>query len=275
MSLRPNDKKNIFISGIFVSIILTIISLSIFMLNNENPFMSSKISVFAEVKNAQNLKTGAAVQLRGIKVGNVQEIAFKDLETLSIKIGILEEYSKWIRKDSYIAFKTQGVLGDRFLEILGGSESSPSITNNDILKVDELSTIDQFINKGEDFMKLSTNILKKLDLLLGEDGQGRISKILYNMENLTSNSNKLVTSINQKNLDKLISEMALASGNFKQSTEALNNITKQIQDGPGTMHSLIYDPSLHEDLRSLLGGANRSKVLKYLIKETVKKGEQK
>lgn len=275
MSLRPNDKKNIFISGIFVSIILTIISLSIFMLNNENPFMSSKISVFAEVKNAQNLKTGAAVQLRGIKVGNVQEIAFKDLETLSIKIGILEEYSKWIRKDSYIAFKTQGVLGDRFLEILGGSESSPSIANNDILKVDELSTIDQFINKGEDFMKLSTNILKKLDLLLGEDGQGRISKILYNMENLTSNSNKLVTSINQKNLDKLISEMALASGNFKQSTEALNNITKQIQDGPGTMHSLIYDPSLHEDLRSLLGGANRSKVLKYLIKETVKKGEQK
>ena len=75
-----------------------------------------------------------------------------------------------------------------------------------------------------------------------------------------------MSTLNDKNLTQSIA-------NFKQSSENMSKLTKQIEEGPGTLHALIYDQSLHEDLRTLVGGANRNKVLKYFIRESIKKGE--
>ena len=75
---KPNDKKNYLISGIFIFILLVVVVATVFMLNKENSIFSSDIVIKTEVKNAQNLKPGAAIQLRGIKVGSVKEIIIKD-----------------------------------------------------------------------------------------------------------------------------------------------------------------------------------------------------
>lgn len=260
------NQKNFLISGIFIFALLLIVSATIFMLNKENPIFSSRVLILTEVKNAQNLKLGAAVQLKGIKVGSVRSINFKDLDTLTISIGVNREYEEWIKKDSYIAFKTQGVLGDKFLEILGGSNESKTIEDGDHLRSDESSFLDHVVSKGEDLLAVASHLLSKVDKMMSSVEQGRIEKILKNIEQLTNNSNKIMSSLNDKNINLTLS-------NLKQSSENMSKITKQIEDGPGTLHALIYDQGLHEDLRSLVGGANRNKVLKYFIRETIKKKE--
>jgi phospholipid/cholesterol/gamma-HCH transport system substrate-binding protein len=264
---KPSDRNNYLISGVFIFILLTIVSVTIFMLNKENPLFSRKVHVRAEVKNAQNLKIGAAIQLKGIKVGSVSGIDFKDLDTLIITLGVNSDYAEWIKKDSYIAFKTQGVLGDKFLEILGGTETTQNVSEGDYLKIEEGSQFDHIITKSEDLMVAAASILTKFDHMLTSVEPNRLEKILKNLEALTGSTNKLMTSINDKNLNATVV-------NFKQSSESMSRITKQIEDGPGSLHALIYDQGLHEDLRTLIGGANRSKVLKYFIRETIKKADQ-
>ncbi len=264
---KPTDKKNYIIAGIFIFTLIVISMITIFMLNKENPLFSSKFLLKIEVESAQNLKPGAAIQLKGIKVGSVYSIDFKNLDTLVITLGILSEYQEWIKKDSYVSFKTQGVLGDKFLEILGGTVSSASTQSGDTLVVKESSQIDHIITKSEDIVVLAGNVLAKFDKMLSGVEENRLEKILKNLELLTSNTNKVMSAINDKNLNVSIA-------NLKQSSESMSKITKQIEDGPGTLHALIYDQSLHEDIRSLMGGANRSKVLKYFIRETIKKGDQ-
>ena len=103
--------------------------------------------------------------------------------------------------------------------------------------------------------------------MLSKVEASRLEKILANLESLTSNTNKLMSSVNDKNLNQSIA-------NLKQSSDSMSRITKQIEEGPGTLHALIYDQGLHEDMRSLMGGANRNKVLKYFIRESIKKGDQ-
>ena len=115
-------------------------------------------------------------------------------------------------------------------------------------------------------MVAAGSILTKFDKILSSIENNRLEKILMNLENLSANTNKLMSSMNDKNI-------AISIANFKQSSESMSKISKQIQEGPGTLHALIYDQGLHEDLRSLVGGANRSKVLKYFIRESIKKGE--
>ena len=264
--IKPSDKKNYLISGIFISILLTLGSVTIFMLNKENPIFSRRVHIRTEVKNAQNLKIGAAIQLKGIKVGSVTSIDFKDINTLIITLGVNSDYAEWVKKDSYITFKTQGVLGDKFLEILGGTADSPAVVEGDSLSMNDVNQFDHIITKSEDLVVVAGNILSKFDKMLSTVENDRFERILHNLENLTANSNKLMSTLNDKNLTQSIA-------NFKQSSENMSKLTKQIEEGPGTLHALIYDQSLHEDLRTLVGGANRNKVLKYFIRESIKKGE--
>ena len=263
---KPTDKKNYLISGIFISILLLVVMITILMLNKENPLFSSKVYVKTLVKSAQNLKDGAAVQLRGIKVGSVSGIEFKDLDTLQITLGVNAKYHEWIKKDSSISFKTQGVLGDKFLEISGGTVEAPVVEEGDMLVTNEGSQIDHIITKSEDLMVAAGSILTKFDRILSKVEETRLEKILTNLESLTANSNKVMMSLNDKNFGQ-------SMANLKNSTDSMARMTKRIEEGPGTMHALIYDQGLHEDLRTLVGGANRSKVLKFFIRESIKKNE--
>jgi phospholipid/cholesterol/gamma-HCH transport system substrate-binding protein len=264
--IKPNDKKNYLVSGIFISILLGVCGITIFMLNKENSLFSRKIHIKTEVGSAQNLKEGAAVQLRGIKVGSVSSIRFKSVDKLIITLGINSDYQEWIKKDAGLAFKTQGVLGDKFLEISGGTEGSPAVVENDILPTNESSQIEHIITKSEDLVVAAGSILTKFDRIISSVENNRLDKILQNLENLTANTNRVMSNLNDKNISQSIA-------NFKQSSESMSKITKQIEEGPGTMHALIYDQGLHEDLRTLVGGANRNKVLKFFIRESIKKGE--
>jgi phospholipid/cholesterol/gamma-HCH transport system substrate-binding protein len=264
--IKPNDKKNYLISGIFISVLLGICMVTIFMLNKENALFSRRIRIRTEVKSAQNLKDGAAVQLKGVKVGSISSIKFKNVDTLIITLGVNEDYKEWIKRDATLTFKTQGVLGDKFLEINGGSESSPSIDDGDMLITNESNQIEHIITKSEDLMVAAGSILTKFDRILSSVENNRLEKILVNLESLTANTNKVMSSFADKNLGTTVA-------NFKQSSESMSKITKQIEEGPGTLHALIYDQGLHEDLRTLVGGANRNKVLKYFIRESIKKGE--
>ena len=263
---KPSDKKNYLISGIFITILLAVVSVTIFMLDKQNPLFSSRIYLKTEVKNAQNLKEGAAVQLKGIKVGSVTDITFKDLDTLVINLAVNSEYTEWIKKDSYLAFKTQGVLGDKFLEILGGTNEAQPVREGDILATNEASQIDHIIEKGEDLMVAAGSILTKMDKIMSQVADNRLERVLYNVESLTANANKLMSTLNDKNFSQ-------SMANMKTSTDSFVKMTKRIEEGPGTMHALIYDQTLHEDLKTLVGGANRNKVLKYFIRESIKKGE--
>jgi ABC-type transporter Mla subunit MlaD len=264
--IKPNDKKNYLISGIFISVLLIIVSITVFMLNKENPLFSRRLYIKTEVSNAQNLKDGAAIQLRGIRVGSVTSIDFKDVNTLVITLGISSSYKTWVKKDATMNFKTQGVLGDKFLEITGGTESSESVNEGDFLITNESNQFEHIITKSEDLMVAAGSILTKFDKIISSVENNRLEKILVNLESLTANTNKVMSSLTDKSITQSLA-------NFKQSSESMSKITKQIEVGPGSLHAIIYDQGLHEDLRTLVGGANRSKVLKYFIRESIKKGE--
>lgn len=264
--IKPTDRKHYLISGIFISILLLIVMVTIFMLNKENPIFSTMITIKTQVKSAQNLKDGAGVQLKGIKVGNVKSIEFKDHETLEISLTVNQKYQEWIKADSVIRFQTQGVLGDKFLEITGGSAEAKVILDGESLATTEGSQFEHIVTKSEDLVLVAGSILTKFDKILTKVEESRLDRIMLNLEQLSNNTNQIMSKLNDKSLTQSIT-------NLKNSSDSLSRITSRIEDGPGTLHALIYDQTLHEDLRTLVGGANRNKVLKFFIRESIKKSD--
>ncbi len=65
---------------------------------------------------------------------------------------------------------------------------------------------------------------------------------------------------------KLVDDLAATAAALKSTSES-------ISQGDGTIGLLARDPALYEDLRALVGGAQRNKLLRSYIRRTVQEGE--
>ncbi|MBP5295919.1 MAG: hypothetical protein J6Y94_01155, partial [Bacteriovoracaceae bacterium] len=180
-------------------------------------------------------------------------IDFEALERIKITFQIEERYRPWVRENSYIAIKTQGVLGDKFIEILGGDDEHPAIADKGTLATVDHAGLDKFITKGEGVLNGSEELLFHLNKILGHVEPERIKAI--------------ITSLDQILRDLKAAEMG-------KTLQELHKTMARINQGPGTVHSLIYDPTVHDDLQALLGGAKRNKMIKYFINESLKKANK-
>lgn len=266
MQIRPQEKKKIILAGAFLGVMLFITGATIFVLGKERSIFDEKKILYTDVVNAQNLKTGAFIQFKGIKVGTVETIDVLNLEKIRITFNIKSDKMKWIRKDSFIMFRTEGVLGDKFLEILGGTSDSPAVKANSHIPTKQGPNLEKFINKGEDIVVTAARVLNRLDNILERLDNKSLDSILSNFEATSVRSKEIAYSINPNDVKKFSSSL----GHFQSTMSNFNDISNQIKTGPGSANSFIYDRALYEQLNTLLGGANRSKVLKYFIRESIK-----
>ena len=54
---------------------------------------------------------------------------------------------------------------------------------------------------------------------------------------------------------------------------SLRATSEALANGEGSLGLLAHDPALYEDLRALVGGAQRNKLLRSYIRQTIEKGE--
>ena len=66
---------------------------------------------------------------------------------------------------------------------------------------------------------------------------------------------------------KMVEDLAATAASLKRTSEA-------IESGDGTLGLLAQDPSLYQDLRALMGGAQRNKLLRSYIRRTIREGEK-
>jgi phospholipid/cholesterol/gamma-HCH transport system substrate-binding protein len=66
---------------------------------------------------------------------------------------------------------------------------------------------------------------------------------------------------------QMIDDLAVTAQRLRETSEA-------ISQGDGTIGMLARDPALYEDMRALVGGAQRNKLLRAYIRRTVEKGEE-
>lgn len=113
----------------------------------EVPFLrqGSTYVLKAEFDNVAGIKKGASVQVAGVTVGEVAEIALSDTEAALLSLRI--EKSLKVSVDSIASVKSQGIIGDKFIQLnLGGDEKK--FNPGEIIKETESSVdIESLISK--------------------------------------------------------------------------------------------------------------------------------
>ncbi len=75
--------------------------------------------IYAIFDNVSGLKTGAAVEVAGVPVGQVNSIQLTSL--YQARVGLLLQYGLKVHDDAIASVRTKGIIGDKFIKLSPGS----------------------------------------------------------------------------------------------------------------------------------------------------------
>ncbi len=142
------------------------------------------------------------------------------------------------------------------------------------------------------FSSVVTNLdttSKQLVSVVGEikDGDGTLHALIYKdqitglLTSLTKTAEKvdaLVVEI--KEGDGLIHDLVYTEegqsmlANLTDASADIRDVVAAVKRGEGTIGALLVDPTLYEDVKTLLGKAQRNRILKDYVRETLRRNER-
>jgi phospholipid/cholesterol/gamma-HCH transport system substrate-binding protein len=190
---------------------------------------ASRYELVTLAPSALGLREGAPVTLAGQRIGQVERIEFIPVSrksggnNLRIVIAVADGVQDQIRADSRAFLRTQGLLGDKFVDIEPGSSGARILQPGDTLTAGESLDIDQFLTLAAGALDQATGIVANLEDLTGgiARGEGTMGQLLRD--------------------DQLYA-------NLNSATAEMRTVLMQINRADGTFGRLIRDPALYQQL---------------------------
>lgn len=251
--------------GMFVTLGVALIMVSVLVLGGADTFFSRQNSYYTRFTAVDGLIGGAKVMLHGIRVGVVTDLHLDpDSREIKVEMSVEREFGKWIRQDSVAEMSTQGVLGDKYISIVGGSSESPELESGSMIQRGASDDLNKIFSSGQTLLGSLNSIASSLERLLQSFEKERRNEIFFEgMANTARNLSEATAKINQS-LDPV---------KLKSAVENLNGILEKINNGTGSLGALVNDPALYYDAKSLLGGANRNRIMRNLVRKTLEDNE--
>lgn len=253
-------------AGIFLFVGLLAAMITILMMDGGRSLFAKSYEIHLEVNDTAGLAKGAAVRSGGVKIGTVDNIDFSaSFEHVRITLKIDETARLRIKEDSMVQLQTQGVLGDKYIEISGGSPGAPALAAGGTIGVTQGKDLSAVFAEGSDALQLLKENLANLKVLTASLAKKN------QMEVIMSNLNE--TSTNLRDITKTLNNSRTME-NLGNTMKNLHAVTEKMKNGEGTIGALFSDASLYEDLKNLIGGANRNNVLKFFVRQAVKSSDE-
>lgn len=262
--------KTQFRVGLFLAIGLVAALVSILALGRDRSLFRSYLHLNAKLDQVQGLSAGSVVSLSGMTVGNIDTIEFAPSgeQQLIVKMKIDGKYRERIPRDSTVEVRTQGALGDKFIYITPGSPGSALAQDGDSLEpTKSQDLIGMLTEKGGQAAKFF-DAVQELQILLHTINSGnRTETILKNAAEASSDLKALA-----KEAKSMIGELrSQNSGTLASSMRRLDSILTKIDKGEGSLGALINDPSIHNQLKAVLGASPRKQYYDSILKNSIEK----
>jgi len=122
--------------GLFIVTTLLILASGVFLIGEKRFLFRRTYRLEAEFQNVAGLNNGADVRVGGIHLGTVKYISLPSGPSgkLTVVMDMADSTKNIIRQDSVATIKTEGLLGDKYVEVSFGSEKAGSIESGDTIK---------------------------------------------------------------------------------------------------------------------------------------------
>ena len=217
--MKSTSNTRAIIVGIFVFLGVAIFIITVLTLGSQHKTFERSITVKTFFENVNGLQKGNNVWFSGVKVGTIRKVNLKENGQVEVEMNIEEVSVKFIPKDVKAKLSSDGLIGNKIIEIYGGTPNGAKIEEGDIVGSDKLLSTDAMMNtlsKNNDNILAITNDFKLISSRIAA-GKGSIGKLLTDetlVDQLNATTNILKRA--SENLEKL-------SANVSAYTAKLNN----------------------------------------------------
>ena len=248
------DKSSSINVGIFVLAGIVSLIIFVFMLGGDNKFFTRNYKVQTSFTNVAGLSEGASVRLSGVRIGSVKEIKFpKDIDKnfIVVLMNVKEDGVRRIGTDAIATIKTEGLLGDKYIEIIKGSKESPKEIK-DIIKINSFNPADitKLLDQSDELIGNIINISESLDEIVKAFGK---EENINNISDTIASFRNTIEAIENEDgiLNSLIYGVKNKKADDKNTLEKLdetiallNGLLTEIKSGNGLLTALLFEEDL-------------------------------
>src|SRR5262245_44932965 len=162
--------------GLFVMAALVAFVAVIYVLGARARLFEARYTIHADFTEVGGLREGATVRLAGVQIGRVSDVHLPPHPGGKVRVDLTigRQFSDRIRKDSVARIETQGLLGDRIIEISVGSAGAPPVAPGEVLAFGDPTDIARVVGEGAQTMKSVTALAESLRTTADAINQSRM-----------------------------------------------------------------------------------------------------
>jgi phospholipid/cholesterol/gamma-HCH transport system substrate-binding protein len=248
--------------GLFVILGLVVLAVAIFYVTGAGAF-GPKYRITTYLPEVSGLAPGAPVKLDGVVIGNVDQVQLvarehgkipDKLHNIMVRMRIDRRFQNDILTDSNASLVTEGLLGNRYVNIQRGYTGTP-------IKEGQAVPAGDVTDMMANFRALSGQVSDMLtDLRAGKGTLGKLmtnEEAYNNLNNLLVKGNQVVAGVQagKGTLGKLVNDDQLYT-KVDKGVDQINVILSDLREQKGTIGKLLYDPSLYDQAKKALENSN-------------------
>lgn len=261
--------------GLFVVVTFVILVVFVFIFGGDKVLFKRTYNLDTSFTNTAGLNQGASVRLSGVRIGSVKKVEFPhdpDINLIKVIMEVSEEGMRRISPDSVATIQTEGLLGDKYIEIVRGKKQPPKeIKNNTQIKSYTPPQVQELIGQSGQLIDNIISISQSLDKIVkGFGKQENIENINKTIASLSRSAEAIESSLKAIQNNRGVLHTLIYGGRDKsgkgfdeatlvkidETVTNLNELTAQIRKGPGVFHTLLYDKKISTDLDSTFSNLN-------------------
>lgn len=250
--------------GIFLIIVLAMGTTALVLIGRSGNVFGERYQLVTLVRSAAGLVPGAEVQLAGQAVGQVDRVVLippedrpESGQAVALWLNVRVSVQSQIREDSRAQVRTQGLLGDRLIDIRPGSAGARILQDGDTLHAASSVDFDALIAEGSeavgDLVEITSNLAELTrGVLEGEGTMGRLVTDAALYDRLVSLAGSM---------DTLVAAAADADGpvmrmledeslylSIRSTLTSLDSVAAGVARGEGSLGRMLTTDSLYAAL---------------------------
>ena len=217
--------------GIFVLVALAAFLGMIYALGAKSRLFEAKYTIHAEFSEVGGLAEGATVRLAGVQIGRVSgvELPSQPGGKVRVDLSIARRFSDRVRKDSVARIETQGLLGDKIVEITIGTTSTPPVRSGEVIASKDPTDLGQVVNQSAQTVK--------------------------DVAELAASLRETAAGLKESHL---IEDAGAAMANARKVTDQIARIVNEVERGKGWANALIYqEPVALQQLNGIVASTQK------------------
>jgi len=303
------DRRLSLTVGTFALASLALLAVAILSLSSQQGIWTPRYRLVGYYDNVGGLIPGAAVGVAGTRVGRVESVGFAarpdGTPAVRVVLQIDREVQERIREDSVAGIATVGLLGDQMVEISMGTDEGRPLADGEEIRTLSPFDLNVMVTRGSQALESIRSLATNLDAVIGDfraglgerqvastfdsladivrevrEGDGLLHSLVYeryegeavaNLEGSLASLDGILHEVEHGSgvLHSLIYDDPREQHLVREALEAgarLNSILGKVDRGEGTLGLLLNDPTLYEEVKILVGGANRSTLVRNLVR---------